>query len=463
MGTGSMNVGHLPNLIVLIFGCLIWGVSLWMFYFFVTKKDASPNQFHQKPAILIFSVTVTVMVVLLGALPETQKRVSEVAGSVGALTFNIAGPAAVWATVFLITTHVFGAKSDAPDDRRHLLVANEALEPHYRMLGFEYYRSWFANLNAFRRVIEKCELHFIDDLLPKVFYHGPYGLLKPWKVVNSTLFIFREGRAVKFQRIQGSVRTHGDRRSRVYLPHTPSTPGGQISCMHFIRGENGITQTACHTHGDWKEAPLNKIDIMLVAVYENDELENGDYVYVDVSKYVDLERMDDATVELAVVSDRPFEEYNVWEVSASLASTEPPIPLMFRNLDSQDGTRKPAEADKNKEQIAKMFEGWGKALDRALSGGMGQPNGVSREKVLDFLQTIKAIMSGGDAAPAANSFQQLFRKLPAQDCVFSRLKHQRNVILSTFAWGDSGEVGDGAGLSAGAGARKELRAEPSVS
>lgn len=434
MGIASTDVGNLPNLIVLIFGCLIWGVSLGMLFFFVAKKDATPSHFQQKLAILIFSVTVTVMVVLLGALPETQKRVTEVAGHIGALTINLAGPAAVWAAVFLITTHVFGANAGAPADERNTLVLNEALERHYRMLGFDYYRTWYANLNAFRRVIEKSELHFIDDLLPKVFYHGPYGLLKPREVVNSTLFIFGKGRAVKFQRIQGSVRTDGDKRSRVYLPHTPSTPGGQISCLHFIRGENGINQSACHTHGDWKEAPLNKIDIMLVAVYENDELESGDYVYVDVSKYIDLERMDDATVELAIVSDRPVEEFDVWEVSASLASTERPVPLMFRSLYSRAGRRTSAEAEKNREQIARMFKGWGKALDLALSGSLGQPTGVSRDEVLRFLRKAKDTISDGETETDALSFQQLFQKLPAEDCVFSRLEHQRNVILSTFAW-----------------------------
>lgn len=435
---GGIDVGNLPNLIVLIFGCLIWGVSLGMLFFFVAKKDASPSHFHQKLAILIFSVTVTVMVVLLGALPETQKRVSEVAGNIGALTINIAGPAAVWAVVFLITTHVFGSKTDATQDERHALFLNGALELHYQTLGFDYYRVWHAKLNGFRRVIQNSELHFIDDLLPKVFYHGPHGLLKPREVVNSTLFIFGRGRAVKFQRIQGSVRTDGGERSRVYLPHTPSTPGGQISCLHFIRGENGISQTACHTHGDWKEAPLNKIDIMLVAIYENDEMENGDYVYVDVSKYIDLEQSDDATVELAVASDRPIEEFNVWEVSASLASTERPVPLMFRNLDGQDCARTPAEADKNREQIARMFEGWGRAMDRALAGSLGQVSGVSRAEVRDLLSKVRETMSGG--AADAQSFQHLFRKLPAADCVFSRLTHQRNVILSTFAWGEPGEV-----------------------
>lgn len=434
MNIGGMDIGDLPNLIILIFGCLvaIFSLGILLFYF-VARADNSTNPFHQRLAIMIFSVMVTAMVVLLGALPETQKKVNEVAGNVGALTIYIAGPAAVWAAVFLITTHVFPSKTAAAAERESPLL-NDALRIHYRTLGFDYYRAWFAKLNAFRRVIEHSELHFIDDLLPKVFYHGPYGLLKPREVVNSTLFIFSREVAVKLQRIRGVVRTDGDKRSRIYLPHTPSTPGGQISCLHFIRGGNGISQIACHTHGDWKEAPLENIDILLIAVYENDELANGDYVYVDISKYIDLEKMEDASVELAIISDRPMEEFNVWEVSASLASTEKPVPLMFRNLNSQIGRRTAAEVDRNREQVAQMFDGWGKIIDQALAGRLGQPAGMSRDEVESFLLKVKGTMSESADGAGPTSFQELFRTLPAEDCVFSRLKRQHNVILSTFAW-----------------------------
>lgn len=434
-----MPIQELPSLIVLIFGCLVAAGSLGMLFFFLTRTDGSPSAFHQRLAVGIFSMAVTIIVVLLGALPYTQENISEVAGKIGigptgVVTFNLIGPIAILVIVLKISRNAFISKSNTITER-HIPVINEALERHYQMLGFTYYRNWLAELDSFRRVIKKSELHFIDDLLPKVFYHGPYGLLKPQNVINTTLFFFTQKRAVKFQRIQGTTHAVGNKRPEVYLPQTSSTPQGQISCLHFIRNGNKIGQTACHTHGDWKEAPFNDLDLLLLAVYENDEIDAGDYVYVDISKYVDLGSMDDAIVNLMIVSDRRIEEFNVWEVSASLASMEKPVPLMFHNLDSQTGKRTATDVEKNIEQITKMFEEWDIIIDQAVSGNLGQMVGVSREEVEKFLYKVKGVLASYNLDTDTSSFRELFRNPSAEDCVVSKLKHQRNVILSTFAWG----------------------------
>lgn len=418
--------------IVLIFVCGVAGLSICiLLLYFITKADDAPSAFHQNLAIGIFSVVVTAMVVLLGLATFAKDNVSTASGKIGVITFNIAGPPAVWIVVFLITSRAFGAKQRVLADRPAPALT-KTLEYHYRMLGFDYYRNWFASLNEFRRVIEKSELHFIDDLLPKVFYHGPFGLIKPTKVTNTTLFFFSHLGAVKFQRIQGMVRAEGDKRSQVYLPHTSSTQSGHISCVHFVRGANGIYQTAIHSHGEWKIPPLNTIDILMVAIYEDDELDAGDYVYVDVSKYVDLERMDDATVELAIAADKTIDEFNVWEVSTSLESTERPVPLMFKNLDNQY-RRTQSAIEKNIEQVRKMFNGWDSVIDQVMSGHLGRATGVPKDEVQSLLVTAKKILTGATAEDM--TFEQVFRTFNVKDCVVSRLKRQRNVILSTFAWG----------------------------
>jgi hypothetical protein len=423
------------QLTVLIFDCAVAVVSLGiLLFFFVARADDSPSAFHQNLAIGIFSVAVTSIAVLLGLMLPDQNAVNSISGKVGLVSFYIAGPTAIWIVVFKITAQAFGAKATTIADR-NTQVFNENLEHHYQGLGFTYYRNWIVGLDSSRRVIEKSELHFIDDLLPKVFYHGPYDLLKPQNVINTTLFFFTKKGAVKFQRIQGVAQAVGDRRPRVYLPQTSSTPQGHTSCLHFIRNGNRINQTACHSHGEWKVAPLNNIDILLMAVYENDEIDVGDYVYVDISKYVDLGGMDDAAVNLAIVSDRRIEEFNVWEVSASLASTEKPVPLMFRNLDSQTVKRTAAEVGKNIEQIPKMFEGWDTIIDQAMSGTLGQTVNVSEEEVEKFLRKVKDILANCTLDSGTTSFHDLFHRPSADDCVVSKLKHQRNVILSTFAWG----------------------------
>ena len=421
------------RVVALIVDFLLGSISLGvLLYFFVARTDNSPSAFHQKLAIGIFSLAVTAIVVILGlALPT--KVFGELSGSTGFITFTLAGPPAIWVMVFLITARVFGDPTPIASPERDALNVGLEIVRHYKALGWDYYRDWRAELNSYRRVIEKSELHFIDDLLPKVFYHGRFGLLKPLGVTNTTLFFFSRRGAVKFQRIQATARIENGKRSEIYLPQTSSTPEGRTTCLHFIRNEDRLAQTGRHVHGEWKVAPFKNIDILLVAVYENDQLDDGDYVYVDVSKYVDLELMDNASLDLAIVSDRRIEEYNVWEVAASLVSTEKPVPLMFRKLDSQVTKRNVAAVEKNLEQVTKLFGDWGLVLDEAAKGLVGTTTAVCADEVEEFFLKVKGAL-GDYQAEDGVTFQSLFHRPPATDCVITRLKHQQNVILSTFTW-----------------------------
>ncbi|MDX6385119.1 MAG: hypothetical protein QOK48_2692 [Blastocatellia bacterium] len=424
-----------PKNIALIFVVLVAMISMrFLYFFFIARADDIVDPFHQNLTIGAFSIVVTALVVLLGLMPKTQEAVGHATGTIGIITFNIAGPPAIWLIVFLITAREFGSVASMPAEQKGSGL-NLAIEGHYRVLGFNYYRNWLAALSAFRSVVERSELHFIDDLLPKVFYHGPFGLIKPQNVISTTLFVYSKQKAVKFQRIRGSVRTEDGMRSQVYLTQTASTQGGQVSCLHLIRSGDSLLQTARHAHGEWKLAPVNTIDFLIIAVYDNDDIGVGDYIYVDITKYIDLEQMDDAKVELAIVCDKRIEEFNVWEVSTSLVSTEKPVPLMFRNLQAQTESRTESEIEKNTDQISNMFDKWGLILDRAMDGKPGQCVGVSSSEVQDFLSEVKGVFAQEESGGLAVSFQELFRKPPATDCVVTKLKQQRNVILTTFSWG----------------------------
>ncbi|SRR5258706_11457385 len=412
-----------------LLGSISFGVLL---FFFIARTDISLNAFHQKLAIGIFSVTVTTIVVIL-ALALPANTFGEFSGRIGFVTFTLAGPPAIWAMVFVITARVFGDPTLSASLGHNAIVVSQGIPGHYKILGWDYYRDWRAGLNSYQRVIEKSELHFIDDLLPKVFYHGRFDLLKPQGVTNTTLFFFSRKGAVKFQRIQATARIENGKRSEIYLPQTSSTPEGRTTCLHFIRNEDRLAQTGRHIHGDWKVAPFKNIDILLVAVYENDQLDDGDYVYVDVSKYVDRELMDNASLDLVIVSDRRIEEYNVWEVAASLVSTEKPVPLMFRKVDSQVNKRNVAVVEKNLDQVVKLFGDWDVVLDQAAKGLLGTTVGISGDEVEEFFLKVKGAL-GGYEVEDANAFQSLFRRPAATDCVITRLKHQQNVILSTFTW-----------------------------
>ena len=428
---------------VLIFVFSIAGLSIWIIYLIVSRDESSISDFHKLIVVGSFSTVVTATVILLGLITLADTGANTLNAKTAFLNFNFTGAPAVWIVVFWFTTRTIFSKSRKVTDLHapapninNDLAPSRNYESHHQGLGFQYYRQWKNGLKKFRPVIDKSrEFHFVEDLLPKIFYHGQFDLLKPQKVTNTTLFIFSKGKAVKFQRIQGEERTNDTQCSKVYLPQTKSTPGGELSCLHFIRSDNAIIETARHEHGDWKETPFNDIDIMLLAIYENDDVENGDYVYVDVSKYVDLERMDTATVEIAIVSDRQMVEFNVWEVSACLESRERPMPLMFRNLDdTQAGKRAVADVKKNIEHIVNMFEGWDTILDQAFDGHLGELKSITGKEVKEFLHKVKSALASDDSDADTISFQELFRHPPAVDCVISKLKHQQNVILSTFAW-----------------------------
>lgn len=430
-----MSVQQVTQFVALSIGLFGFVCFFGLIIFWVARANDYTRDFRQKLTVMIASVPITVMVVGIGALPTAQTAVAQVAGKIGVNlgTVNLGGTIAIWFIVFTITARYFRSDSKAHPSEP-ILMPNSDVEHDYRTRGFEYYRDWKLSLGTFNRVIEKSELHFIEDLLPKVFYHGSFDLVKPEKVTIKTLFCFSQGRAVKFQRIQGVKRTDTKKIPEVYLPQTSSAQGNQPFGLHFIRDENEIYETARHSHGDWKPAPLPNIDILLISVYEGDDVESGDYVYVDVTKYIDLERMDYATVEVAIVSDKQIREFNVWEVSASPASMERPIPLVFRKADSQEDRRMAAAIESNKKHIAKMFAGWDAILDQAFSGHLGRADGISSEEVKSFLLKVKSIIVKDGSDTDAPLFQELFHRLPGKDCVFRNLKHQRNVILSTFAW-----------------------------
>jgi len=416
--------------LALVVDCLLGFCSVGLLYYLFRIRPHLLTAFHERLAIGIFSLTVTTIVVILGlSLPSNV--FGELRGQIGFITFTLAGPPAIWVIVFVTTAKVLADPALTASLNPNFRGPN--LRGHYKTLGWESYRDWRANLNSYRRVMEKSELHFIDDLLPKVFYHGRFDLLKPESVTNTTLFFFTRKGAVKFQRIQAEARTRNGNRSEIYLPQTSSTPQGQTTCLHFIRNENRLAQTGRHTHGEWKVAPFKNVDILLVAIYENDELEDGDYVYVDVSKYIDLELMDDASLELAIVSDRRIEEYNVWEVAASLVSTDKPVPLVFHNVDSQINRRSPGAVEKNLHQLAELFGDWDVLLDQAVKGGLGTTVGICNEEVDEFFVKLKSALDVYELGDSC-TFQQLLHCPQAADCVITRLKQQQNVILSTFTW-----------------------------
>jgi len=400
-------------------------------YLLLRRKSIALTPVQWRVVYALISIAVTAVFVALGALSPDLFSAVAAKIKVGEGTLTIGGPIAVLISVYKGVSSV-RANRLKEEKVTECIDVKSVLEHQFRLSAFKYYGDWKAELGDFRKVIQtqESELHFIEDLLPKVFYHGSRELLKPKNVTTTTLFLFLKDKAIKFQRIQGNVRIERDKRAEIYLAQTPSTPTGRAPGFHFFRCENGANQVARHVHGEWKDAPSNKIDLLITSLYEGDEVVSGDYVYVDVSKYVNFECGESATVNLAIISDRPIAEFRLWDVSASVVNTARPVPLIFRKLGGVDGRRTPRSVKRQKEKIAKLFEGWDQIIDQAAIGNLGADVGTSKEEVEQFLRRVKNALAQDNSV----SFIELFKKLPGKDCIVCKLEDQQNVILSTFAW-----------------------------
>jgi len=402
----------------------------------IRKRRSPLSGVQEKVADALMSIGITALVVSLAAV-----RPGFVTGIAATVTVDkgiitLGGPIAVLYSAYKSISGVRATHSLKVTDYTNV---KSVIEHQFRLAAFKYYRDWQPELGDFGKVIEdqEKELHFIEDLLPKVFYHGRHELLKPKDVTLTTFFFFSKQKAIKFQRIEGTVRVAPGKRSQIYLAQTPSTPAGRTPGFHFFRSGSGEILAGKHVHGEWKDVQGKKFNLLIVSKYDEDDDPNGDYIFVDVSKYVDFHTGDNATVRFALVSDRPTNEFDIWDVSASLVTTARPVPLIFRRLHSMSEQRKPKHVEKQKKRVSKMLDDWDRVLDQVFTGNFRvdkktSDDKTSKEEVIKFLDDVRNTMS---EKKDTLSFTDFFRALPGVECIVCELKEQQNLILSTFAWG----------------------------
>jgi hypothetical protein len=420
-------------IVAIVFVVFLSLVSLGVIvHFLLNIADRKPDPSQLRLITGLFSVVVTCLVVLLGLMPGVQKAVGSASSSTALIAFNVTGPPAIWLVIFSVTTRVFAVADTTQSDAMPL---SAVLQTHYQSLGFRYYRDWFKDLEAFRTVIKPIELHFIDDLLPKVFYHGPYEVTKPADVRISTLFVYAGAHAVKFQRV--CAKSRNGMPPSIYLPNTVSTGDGTVSACHFFLRNGELTKGGLHSHGVWAESPYKEVDALLIALYENDVVANGDYIYVDVPKYLDPSQHDYGRVDLALVADRRIKSFDVWEVAASIVSAERPVPLMFRDL--YEDVSHTIEANSTRPQptgdIARLFTGWGAALDQVFDGVLAVRGDSSAEatELRAFTCRVRQVIG----ANSQRTFQEFLQSPRSTDSVLCQLNRRRNLVLTGVTWSEA--------------------------
>lgn len=206
-----------------------------------------------------------------------------------------------------------------------------ALFPRPETLQFDQ----FLNTSGLRDVIgEQCEqekqltteMHFIEEMLPKVFYTN-YEVIRPQGVHITTTFLYHESGIVKLQRVRGKF---SRRPASLFLAAAPSTPDGEVKsfCLDVSSG-GGNDKVEAFAHGQWRPNVVPVVDCTLVAIYTND-VTASDYIYVDTKKYLSPDRGAFCKTRLAILSNRVFYEHQNWEMSFSGdANNDPVVPLVF--------------------------------------------------------------------------------------------------------------------------------------
>lgn len=302
-----------------------------VFLVYLVRQPTLDAALKWRITLVLLAILVAAFASLSSVMPETQKSLADVAGQRGQIAFSFAGTFAMWLVAYLILVKTL--KTDLPQTRTHQQWVNE-MEKSQR---YRNYDDWLIRLGTCARVVERDDWAFINELLPKVFYRGPAAYDRLESPTVSTLFIYDGDKTVKIQRIYSERSDSGP----VYLydPTSPSNRDGDaLSLLLFRRPADGrIDSIELGQRGRWVRRNGSIIDCLIVAEYTNDPVQEGDFVHIDVAKYIPL-RNDPggATVNLYILADRPIPDGGIqwWELKASADLTRTPLAVIFKRIES---------------------------------------------------------------------------------------------------------------------------------
>jgi hypothetical protein len=349
------------TVIVVICVILIVCLSLVVYYFSLRQ----PRERVRYTIVMhLMALIITAFVAFLALSTGTMHEITKVQGGIAGFAITFVGVPAIWAAVIIflrwfdsdVIPHVEEEIETVLQSRATSLLLRRSEE----RLGWIDYNTWKARVAVqCRRMIEAAEVRFIDDLLPKAYYHGDIIYARPSEPKIRTLFIYTPGGIIKFQRIEGRYSGNGNR-PRVYLPSTTSTGTGRLGSVHFFARDGVITDGGVHQHGAWVEAPHDVIDCLICTLYENDVPDRGDYLYVDTRKYLPFDYMETAEVELSTLVlqiKRKPGNITYWQLRGSTDVDLQPVPLIFRPYTDQ-----PQMGTRARAAIKSTFSGWAQIL-----------------------------------------------------------------------------------------------------
>ena len=309
--------------------------------------------------------------------------------TIGLITVYIAGPAALWLISLVILTWVFKEEDlllEFPTTVDSLAALASNVEERS---GWQPFSSWKSGLGSLQELFTGQEESNVQLLLSGAYYRG-IDRHKPSNTNVETLFFFPDpteehlqqctGAAVKLQRITGEAT---EANADLYITSRPTIRGDEedrVRSYFFARKDTGDYDAFVPgTTALWFEARTRRPEVIIVTIYcENDMLE-GDWIQVHLPKYLSEEERSNRNV-VGVVSARAVNEPSVrlWEMRPPLINDLSQVPLQFRLLTP------------NRESVMKAFQGTLDAYRQALLRDRWVPRGEgnTRAAVKGFLSAV---------------------------------------------------------------------------
>jgi hypothetical protein len=343
-------------------------------------------------------------------------------GNIGQLGVRIVGAAALWFVALILFIR------SAPDDELFKKIEQDpitltrlaalAADTEAR-LGWQSYRHWKDSLDGYSIIFSQTERNTLKNLLSNTFYRREDIGLKEAEV--NTVFLYFNKYSVKLQRIRG-IRNGG--RTEINFSSSPSLPAKPTGSVLLV-GEGSpfsISNSYPKREGETSaEILTTKVDCLIVADYDDDIPEDGDYLTVDVKKFSAEGR---ARIDLDLVSfERAIKKFNIWNMKPTIVPEEDEIPLSLRPIAIEPRLK----VDFDKHQLAT----WLTAIDNALSN-LSDPGlkPLPRQRLEKIKQTIREkLRERGEWR-----FLNLTNGLTSKSQYGFHVDTVENVVLGTFLW-----------------------------
>jgi hypothetical protein len=299
---------------------------------FTSRVDLPHKDDPYKKVLL--SLFITLLLSLPAANPDWYKvDGNSVKGQYWGLTIALVGTGAVFFIVY--TTLHRTIRTGSPDlVFESYKQAIEYTEKERRLVGYEV---WITAIDKCRAVVEHDQWSFINEMLPKAYYHGPGEYRRLSEVSIHTYFFYTANTVYKIQRIDGKPSHDGP--VHLYDPSSPSLATGKATSVIVTMNENkDDVEVRGGKAGTWIECNRQFAQAYILSKYDMDLLVQGDYLYLDLAKYVDGAAVADSDITLLVSCNKAILQPTIWEMHPSSLINRKPLPILFRRIPHNHGS-----------------------------------------------------------------------------------------------------------------------------